>query len=241
MAGKTLDHDSLIALFETLDQSYGDLSRGEWGWWPAETRFEILIGAILTQNTNWSNVEKAIENLRSRGWLSPAKLLAADEAEVQQAIRPSGYYRLKASRLMQLCNWFDAAGGFERLDDYETGLLRDRLLAVKGIGPETADDILCYAFGRPVFIVDTYTRRLFQRQGFEIDGASASEVDYETLRSALETQLAYGEGTKLPCYGQYHALIVVHANKHCRKQPDCTGCPVLENCHHGQYLYSKSH
>ncbi len=129
-------------------------------WWPGDSPFEIMVGAVLTQNTAWSNVEQAIDNLKAVGLLELGSMRQASHAELAELIRPVGYFNVKAKRLLQLCRFLTESDGLERLAD---GELRERLLSVYGIGPETADDILLYAFNRPVFVIDAYTRRLFAR------------------------------------------------------------------------------
>lgn len=212
-----LDRKKLLALYERLEESYGPQY-----WWPAETPFEVMVGAILTQNTSWKNVEIAIRNLREANALS---LLRFDELEVDvlaSLIRPSGYYNLKAHRLKNLCVWLVQMGGIEKLNRLDTCDLRDSLLTINGVGPETADDILLYALQRPVFVIDTYTRRLLKQLDL-----IAGDEDYESLRSAFETVL--GADTEL--FNEYHALIVRHAKQQCSNvEPDrgryCKHCYV---------------
>lgn len=203
-------------VFEILDRSYGPQH-----WWPGDSSFEIQVGAILTQNTAWTNVERAIANLKVAALLSPGSILAASPAELAETIRPAGYYNVKAERLRHYCGWLVAKGGEHALRDWPTERLRTGLLSVKGIGPETADDILLYAFERPVFVIDAYTRRLFSRLGL-LD----ARADYETLREHFETAL----GADVPVFNQYHALIVRHAKRACRKNPLCTRCDLRARC-----------
>lgn len=209
---------------QRLFDAYARLSvmHGPAGWWPAESRFEILVGAVLTQNTAWVNVEKALEGLRARGWLEPEAILAAGEAELAAAIRPSGYFNVKAGRLRSLCRWFLDAGGFPALERLDTASLREALLSVHGVGRETADDILVYAFERPVFVVDAYARRVLGRLGL-VPG----EPTYETLRRAVET--AAGE-TDAAFFNELHALLVIHGNRVCRPKPLCDTCALRETC-----------
>lgn len=207
---------SLQAVFGRLQREYGELA-----WWPAETRFEILIGAVLTQNTAWTNVERALERLRERGWLDADAILRVPRRRLATALKPSGYFNLKAERLRELCAWFVAAGGFTELDGWDTPRLRAALLGVRGVGPETADDILLYAFDRPVFVIDAYTRRLLTRLDL-LHG----EPGYEALRVAVERALP----ADVPRYQQYHALIVEHAKRCCRPRPLCGGCVLRRRC-----------
>ncbi len=196
-----LDRNRLLDLYTRLQESYGPQY-----WWPAETPFEVMVGAVLTQNTSWKNVETAIGNLRAHGYLSLSILRKLDIDNLAYHIRPSGYYNLKARRLKNLCEWLEEMGGLEQLATMDTGVLRNSLLSVNGIGPETADDILLYALERPVFVIDTYTRRLLTRQEM-ITG----DEDYEILRSAFENALGKDAGL----FNEYHALIVRHAKQKC--------------------------
>ncbi len=205
-------------IYETLLRHYGPQR-----WWPADTPFEVMIGAILTQNTAWSNVEKAIANLREHHCLTPESILAAPTERLAEWIRPSGYFNIKAKRLQNFCRWYCSQGGWKPLSLRPTPELRRALLSVSGIGPETADDILLYAFGRPVFVIDAYTRRLFARLG-KIEG----NEPYETLRTLFEETL----GTDDPqLFNEYHALIVRHAKEACSKRPRCHRCCLATESH----------
>lgn len=177
-----------------------------------------MIGAVLTQNTAWSNVERAIDNLRAAGRLELQAMLQTTPAELADLIRPAGYFNLKAKRLLHLCRFLADGDGLERLTD---GDLRERLLSVHGIGPETADDILLYAYKRPVFVIDTYTRRLFSRLDL-----TRTEIGYETLRGEFEQAL----GANAELYNEYHALIVRHAKETCRTRPACEQCCLRSLC-----------
>ena len=134
-------------------------------WWPADSAFEVMTGAILTQNTAWTNVEQAIGNLKKHKKLSARSILGLKHEQLADLIRPSGYFNIKARRLKNYCNWYQESGEFTELNTRDTQVLRNALLKVNGVGPETADDILLYAFERPVFVIDAYTRRLFSRLG----------------------------------------------------------------------------
>lgn len=206
----------LAGLYQQLQHSYGHQY-----WWPAQGRFEILVGAVLVQNTAWSNVERAVENLRMAGWLEAEAMLGADEAALTEAVRPSGSFRVKTRRLLNLCRWFKHSGGFPALDMLPTPALRDGLLSVHGVGPETADSILLYAFKRPVFVIDAYTRRLLTRLGW-LQGACS----YEALRAVFELTLPADNRL----FAQYHALIVEHAKRLCRKRPQCQACKLNNMC-----------
>jgi endonuclease-3 related protein len=190
-------------------------------WWPADTPFEVMVGAVLTQNTAWINVERAIANLKARDALTPEAILALPDAQLAQLIRPSGYFNVKARRLKDYCHFYLDAGGLDALKRQSTQRLRARLLAVRGIGPETCDDILLYAFARPVFVVDAYTRRLFTRLGL-----LGGDEDYEAIRARFEHAL----GHDAPLYNEYHALIVRHAKDICRTKPQCDECCLARGC-----------
>lgn len=190
-------------------------------WWPGETPFEIMIGAILTQNTAWTNVERAIANLKQADCLSPECLLETPFEQVAAWLRPSGYFNIKTRRVRAFCEWYLQAGGYRNLKSGNTLDLRQALLGVNGIGPETADDILLYAFDRPVFVIDAYTRRLLVRLGL-IEG----DEGYEELRLAFQAALAEDVGL----YNEYHALIVIHAKHNCKPRPHCGHCQLQSLC-----------
>ena len=202
----------LQSIYNRLYRAYGPQH-----WWPAESAFEVMVGAVLTQNTAWKNVEQAVDNLRQSDNLDLQRLLSLSPKKLAGLIRPSGYFNIKAQRLRNLCLWLEVQGGIKALAQQDTGGLRSSLLTVKGVGPETADDILLYAFDRPVFVIDIYTRRLFARLGL-ITGAEP----YETLRGYFETALP----ADVPLYNEYHALIVRHAKERCTEQGRCRHCGV---------------
>lgn len=193
-------------------------------WWPAETPFEVMVGAVLTQNTAWGNVERAIANLKAAGALNPEAIARVDHDTLAAWLRPSGYFNIKAKRLKNYCHWYLEQGGFAPLDALPDQALRHAVLSVNGVGPETADDILLYAFQRPVFVIDAYTRRIFSRLGL-IDHGDG----YETLRHHFEMALQR-EPQRVALFNEYHALIVSHAKEHCRVQPRCNGCPLRRDC-----------
>ena len=207
----------------TLCKVYEQLlaAHGPRDWWPGDTPFEIMVGAILTQNTAWTNVEKAIAALKARDRLTPRAILTARRDHLAQWIRPSGYFNIKTERLRQFCRWYLEQGGWDVLRGRDTARLRQELLAVKGIGPETADDMLLYAFERPVFVIDAYTRRIFSRLGLveETEG-------YETLRAHFEESL----GLDVALFNEYHALIVQHGKEVCRTRPRCSECVLARGC-----------
>ena len=206
----------LMAVYRRLHAAHGPQH-----WWPGDTAFEIMVGAVLTQNTAWTNVEKAIANLKTANALSPEVIAAAPHRRLAAWLRPSGYFNIKAQRLRAFCQWLIRQGGAKRLARLPTERLRAELLQVHGVGPETADDILLYAFNRPVFVIDAYTRRLFQRLGL-IQG----DEGYESLRSLFEKSLA----TDTQLFNEYHALIVAHTKDVCRKRPLCGTCKLGPFC-----------
>lgn len=188
-------------------------------WWPARTPFEVMVGAILTQNTNWGNVERAIGNLRAADVLTPQRINATTFLRLTRLIRSSGFYNQKAGRLKAFSRFLvDRYGGsIARLRSEETAKIRTELLALDGIGPETADSILLYALGKPVFVIDAYTRRVFSRHGF-----LSEKHGYGDWQGLFEENLP--RDPKL--YNEYHALIVKLAKTFCRKQPMCDECPL---------------
>lgn len=180
---------------------------------------EIIVGAILTQNTSWKNVEKAITNLKSAGLLTPEKLKQLDMKELARLIRPAGYYNIKAKRLKNFINWLfnNYHGQLTTLENLDTNTLRSKLLSITGIGKETADSILLYAFERPIFVVDAYTARVLIRHRL-ID----QDADYEQIRQFFQSHLP--EDVQL--FNEYHALLVRLGKEFCKPQPKCAGCPL---------------
>ena len=207
----------------TIKQIYHalHLDHGDQGWWPGDSRFEIMVGAILTQNTNWRNVEKALLNLKGQGLLDPRSIIDSAQDRLARVLQPSGYFNIKAVRLKNYCAWYLEQGAFETLRYLDTTELRTRLLRINGIGPETADSILLYAFQRPIFVIDQYTRRILRRAGC-INGDEA----YDDLRTMVERKL----GLDVAVLNEFHALIVAHAKTHCRKKPLCDGCALNSLC-----------
>ncbi|OGT35706.1 MAG: endonuclease [Gammaproteobacteria bacterium RBG_16_51_14] len=204
--------NALLTVYHRLFEAYGPQH-----WWPARTPFEVMVGAVLTQNTAWTNVKRAILNLEQAGCLDALSMVSLTQEQLAELIRPSGYFNIKAKRLLNFVAWYLECGGHKNLEATDTPELRGLLLAVNGVGPETADDILLYAFERPVFVIDVYTRRLFTRLGL-IGG----DEDYETLRGAFESAL----DRDVPLYNEYHALIVRHAKEKCAWHQDCHHCRV---------------
>ncbi|HPX42542.1 MAG: endonuclease III domain-containing protein [Candidatus Hydrogenedentes bacterium] len=205
---------ALIEIYERLSRHYGPTD-----WWPGDTPFEIAVGAVLTQNTNWGNVERAIANLKRENLLGPRKILACGDGVLEAALRPSGYFRVKARRLRSFCRYLVERyqGSMKRLAARPLEALRPELLAVDGIGPETADDILLYACEKPVFVVDAYTRRIFSRHGL-----CAPDIAYEPLRALFEKHLE----PDLRLFREYHGLIVYTGKDFCRRTPKCDVCPL---------------
>jgi endonuclease-3 related protein len=203
-------------------------------WWPAETPFEVAVGAVLTQNTAWANVEKAITTLRKAGALTPSALLALPESELAQLIRPAGYHNVKARYLRTMTSWVaDRAGGdISRLASESPAALRDELLALHGVGKETADSILLYAVGLPVFVIDAYTLRIGARLHLLPEHA-----DYDTAQRMFTTQLP----ASLSTYQEYHALVVRVAKEHCRTRPICDGCPLASCCPSARRVVRQEH
>lgn len=211
-----LPRAKLTRIYKQLHATYGHQQ-----WWPGDTPFEIMVGAVLTQNTAWVNVERAIANLQSNRALDPRAILAADMTQLAEWLRPSGYFNIKAKRLRNFCAWYLEQGELASLRRRQTVRLRELLLGVNGIGPETADDILLYAFERPVFVIDAYTRRLFARLGL-IEG----DEGYDVLRRGFEQAL----GEDVPLFNDYHAQIVVHAKDICKVKPRCEICCLRRHC-----------
>lgn len=204
----------LLSIYEALLARYGELH-----WWPAKTTYEVLVGAVLTQNTAWGNVEKAIANFGEN--LSPEIVAKADLAELTEIIRPAGFFNRKAGYLKTVTAWYAKYGyDVQAVQQESFDKLRIELLSTKGVGQETADSILLYAFGFPTFVVDAYTVRLCARYPIKA-GKGYAEVK------------AYFEGS-LPhsaeVYNNFHALIVVNAKEHCRKKPSCKDCPLGKTC-----------
>ncbi|WP_297360234.1 hypothetical protein [Acidiferrobacter sp.] len=180
-----------------------------------------MVGAVLTQNTAWTNVERALARVKGVVALEAAPMAALPVDVLADALRPAGYYNVKARRLQALCRWVVDQGGMGALHGMETRPLRAGLLNVHGVGPETADDMVLYAFGRPVFVIDAYTRRLFARLGFV-----RNQESYEGLRARFERALPRDP----VLYNEYHALIVEHAKTTCRTRPLCQNCILRPRC-----------
>jgi endonuclease-3 related protein len=207
----------LQEIYDRLYQFYGPQN-----WWPAESRIEMLIGAVLTQNTNWQNVRKAIDALRIEGLLSFEALSSISVDALSLCIKSSGYYNLKAKRLKNLLQMIEDeyGGSLDDLLETEPHIARESLLSVKGIGPETADSILLYAGGHPLFVVDAYTHRIFSRHNLVPD-----DCDYQSLQDLFMDNLPHDS----PLFNEYHALIIKTAKQFCKKnKPLCEKCPLFD-------------
>jgi endonuclease-3 related protein len=204
----------LEKIYQTLYSHYDDLK-----WWPAASIFEVIVGAILTQNTAWTNVEKAME--RFEGNLSPSRILNLPIDELQEIIRPAGFYRQKSQYLKAVTEWFMGYDGdIDLIKNYSLQDIRAELLKVRGVGNETADSILLYAFDLPSFVVDAYTMRLFRR--YPIDAGKT----YLEVKTFCEEALP----RDAKVYNHFHALIVHNGKEHCKKKMACSGCPLEEFC-----------
>lgn len=220
----------LLRVYENLLKQYGKQN-----WWPAHNhksaymrKWEVCVGAILTQNTNWSNVEKALNNLISTNCLSAEKIAKISDKKLEGLIKPSGFYRQKAKRLKTLSNHVLKNHG--SVNNFLKNATREELLAINGIGPETADSILLYACGKLHFVVDAYTRRIFSRLGIIDEG-----MKYNDIKSFFESDIP--KNTAI--YNEFHALIVIHAKQRCRKKPACEGCVIVGKCGHCSKIYKR--
>jgi len=209
----------LLDIYQRLFQQYGPQY-----WWPGNGPFEIAIGAILTQGTSWGNAEKALGNIKDEGLLNPKALIDIPEKYLAFLVKPSVYFNTKARKIKALCNylWFYYAGDISGLLTKDRWDLRLELLSIYGIGEETADDIILYAAKKPVFVIDSYTRRILER--LNIRPSSDRYVSYQALfmdHLPLDREL----------YGEYHALLDVHGSKICRKTaPFCKDCSLIDIC-----------
>ena len=206
--------DKLLSIYEMLLARYGELH-----WWPAKTPYEVMVGSVLTQNTAWRNVEKAITNFGDS--LTPETVLNADLAELAGIIRPAGCFNQKAVYLKAVTEWFGKYGySVPTVQRESLEKVRAELLSIKGIGRETADSILLYVFGFPTFVVDAYTIRLCSRYPIKV------EKGYKAVKELFERNIP--QSTEV--YNSFHALIVVNAKEYCRKKPVCDGCPLSVKC-----------
>ena len=217
----------LLDIFDRLLARYGPQ-----GWWPGDDRpFVVVVGAILTQAAAWKNVEKALRNLEQAGALTPDGLLRLPEAELARLVYPAGYYNAKARKLKAFAEMLHGRCGGRLQDLFALPLpeLRRVLLETHGIGPETADDVILYAAGRPVFVVDAYTRRVFSRLG-----PRPAKDTYSAWQSFFMERLP----PEVPLFNEYHALLVRHAKETCRREPLCPGCCLLDVCATGRKVVS---
>lgn len=206
---------ALPEFYRALETELGDLH-----WWPAKTPFEVIVGAILTQNTTWTNVERAIARLCEAGLLEPAAIARAPLSKLQRLVRSSGYYRQKARKLKAFVTFLNRefGGSLKRMFAFPTPALREKLLAVHGIGPETADSILLYAGHHPVFVIDAYTRRVLDRHGL-LD----ARAGYHEAQALFHRHLP----AEAPLFNQYHALLVETGKRWCRpREALCRQCPL---------------
>ncbi len=207
----------LIQAYERLLDAYGPQH-----WWPGDSPFEIMVGAVLVQNTAWRNVERAVANLREAGLMDPHALYAAPPDELAELIRPAGYFQVKAKRLRNLLKFLvdEYDGSLERMFRTDVATLREKLLAIHGIGPETADAILLYAGGLPTFVVDTYTHRVLARHGW-----IGYDADYHEIKELFESALP----DDAVLYNEYHALLVRVGKETCRRAAaNCHACPLAD-------------
>lgn len=209
----------MAELYSLLYHRFGPLH-----WWPAETPLEVIVGAILTQNTNWHNVERAIANLKKARLLEIKTLLKAKAVDLETAIRPSGFYKQKTKRLQGLISYLDNKCQGDLLSFFNRGvcLLRQELLAQSGIGPETADSILLYAGQKKIFVIDAYTRRILERIN------SLEFKTYEEYQAYFEAHLP----ARVKIYNQFHALLVELGKNYCKKKPSCQLCPIKKRCNY---------
>ena len=218
-------HSHVAEVYRRLFDAFGPQH-----WWPGQSPFEVMVGAVLTQNTSWQNVERAIRNLRDADLLEPHALYDVPAEELEELIRPAGYFRVKARRLHSLLEFlverFDAS--LDAMFRLELGELRRQLLDVHGIGPETADSILLYAGGLPSFVVDAYTHRVFARHGW-----IGFDADYHQIQDFLQSELPQ----EVQLYNECHALLVRLGKDYCRKaKPKCVECPLREMLPSGEPL-----
>ncbi|MDP6558649.1 MAG: endonuclease III domain-containing protein [Candidatus Binatia bacterium] len=203
-----------MQVYRRLYGRYGDLH-----WWPGETPLEISVGAILTQNTAWTNVEKAIEHLKEKRALSVAALSRLSHTRLARLVKSAGYFNVKARRLKNFNSFISShfGGSLKRMLNEETHVLREKLLSVNGTGPETADSILLYAAGKPIFVIDAYTKRILSRHG-----VMPYERSYEDYQRLFMKHLR----PDVPLYNQFHAMLVYAGKDYCRRRPLCESCPL---------------
>ncbi|MCJ7571661.1 MAG: endonuclease [Candidatus Thermoplasmatota archaeon] len=218
---------------------------GKQNWWPVDKRyhkkndsdyrFEIIVGAILTQNTAWSNVEKAIINLKKNNMLNIETIIDANLDSLKEIIKPSGFFNQKAKRLQTISNYLknNYNSNLDKFFNREIKLIRNELLSLNGIGPETADSILLYAGNKPVFVVDAYTKRLCERIPFK------TKLTYDYIQNFFEKDLKknFEPEELVDTYNEFHALIVKHAKDYCKKKPNCNNCLLNKKCNFYKNLF----
>jgi len=209
---------NLIEIYQKLLEHFG-----RQGWWPAETEFEVIVGAILTQASSWTNVEKVIENLKAENLLSSEVLLQANEEKLREVIKPVGYYNAKAKKLKVFVGFLhdNYNGDLDKLFDQDTEKLRSELLSIWGIGQETADSIILYAANKSSFVIDAYTTRIMSRLGF-----AKEDTTYYDLKKFFELRLP----EDLELYKEFHALLVELGKNYCKTKPLCDKCPIKDIC-----------
>jgi endonuclease-3 related protein len=229
-----------LNIYEMLHKQFGDLN-----WWPidkeyhekngSDPRFEVIIGAILTQNTAWSNVEKALINLKSQKMLNIENIVKINQQKLAKLVKPSGFFNQKATRLKNMsCHLKDKYNS--NLDYFlnkDIDNIREELLSLDGIGPETADSILLYAGNKPIFVVDAYTKRICQRIPLD------TNISYDEIQNYFQKELKtkYANQELIKIYNELHALIVILAKEYCRKKPNCKNCPIVKHCNFENKLF----
>lgn len=210
-------NDSILRIKDVHDKLFSYY--GPQDWWPGDSDFEIMLGAILTQNTSWENVEKAINNLKP--YLDPHTISLMDDVILAELIRPSGFFNVKTKRIKNFLSWYEEKDfSIESLKSMETHSLRQELLSINGIGRETADSIILYVVEKPIFVIDAYTKRLFSRLGFDLPS------DYDSIQSLFHNSLDFDTYI----FNEYHALIVKHCKIYCKSKPKCTNCLLKDFC-----------
>ncbi len=227
-------------LYTNLLEEFGNLN-----WWPmdrtyhekngSDPRFEIMVGALLTQNTAWSNVEKALMNLKSKNALDIKKIIKIDINRLQEMIKPSGFFNQKADRVKNIALYLhdNYDSSLDKFFDKDLHKLRNELLSLNGIGPETADSILLYAGNMPIFVVDAYTKRICKRLPFD------TNISYDDIQNYFQKDLCkkYQDSEITQIYNRLHAQIVILAKNYCKKKPECTKCPLRSNCTFNKSLF----
>jgi endonuclease-3 related protein len=211
---KSYPNKVLIEIYHLLFKAFGPQH-----WWPGNTPFEVIVGAILTQNTNWGNVEKAINNIKAKGALNPKALYAMPHKKLASLIKPAGYFNVKAARLKNFLSFFanHYGGSIRRMNAEEPYALRNELLEVNGIGPETADSMLLYALQKPIFVIDAYTKRVLYRHK-----VAREDATYHELQDIFHRSIS----PDVQLYNEFHALFVRVGKEYCKPKPRCEGCPL---------------